>query len=94
VAEDLKFDGESEVARRLASLTPRERKVFERMILGLQNKQIAHFLKISERTVEVHRSRVLAKMQSQNLPMLIRMTIAAGVTKPTGADHVLSTNDR
>jgi two-component system response regulator FixJ len=75
-------DQESDVVRRLQTLTSREREVYERMIQGLQNKQIAYDLGISQRTVEVHRSKILAKMRAQNLPTLIRMSLAAGITQP------------
>ncbi len=47
---------------RLKALTPRQREVMELLIRGLANKMIAVELEISERTVELHRSRVLAKM--------------------------------
>lgn len=48
--------------QRLASLTAREREVMDRMLQGRVNKQIAHDLGISMRTVEVHRASVLRKM--------------------------------
>jgi len=60
---------------RLKQLTEREREVFDLMVLGEPNKVIAQKLGISFRTVEVHRSRILAKMQAANLAELIRMTM-------------------
>ena len=64
------------IADRLASLTPREREVLERLVAGLPNKTIAYDLGSSPRTVEVHRARVMEKMGARSLPELVRMTIA------------------
>jgi two-component system response regulator FixJ len=75
-----KSDAASETARaRLALLTPREREVFDELIRGKQNKVIAFDLNISPRTVEVHRARVLEKMQAPSLSELVRLAIAAGI---------------
>ncbi len=60
--------------RRLASLTPREREVYDLMINGNTSKMIARELGGSFRTVEIHRSRVMSKMQAANLADLVRMT--------------------
>jgi two-component system response regulator FixJ len=65
--------------RRLNALTVREREVFERIIKGWPNKTVARDLKISQRTVEMHRARIMGKMQAQNLANLIRMAIDAGI---------------
>ena len=65
------------IATRLASLTPREREVLDRLVAGLPNKTIAYDLGSSPRTVEVHRARVMEKMGARSLPELVRMTIAA-----------------
>src|SRR5579862_202237 len=70
----------SETARaRIALLTPRERDVFEELVRGKQNKMIAFDLNISPRTVEVHRARVLEKMQAHSLSELVRLAITAGI---------------
>ncbi len=58
-------------------LTPREREVLERLIVGHSNKVIAAQLGISPRTVEVHRARVMEKMQASSLSHLVRMALAA-----------------
>lgn len=58
---------------RFDTLTPREREVFRWVITGKRNKQIAHELEISEKTIKVHRSRVMVKMQASSLPELVRM---------------------
>ena len=63
------------VRNRLGSLTPREREVFERVAEGQANKVVAIDLEISERTVEIHRSQVMQKMEARNLADLVRMKI-------------------
>ena len=70
----------TEAARaRVAQLTPREHDVFEELVRGKQNKVIAYDLNISPRTVEVHRARVLEKMQAHSLSELVRLALAAGI---------------
>jgi two-component system response regulator FixJ len=65
----------ADIAARMASLTPREREVLERLVAGLPNKTIAYDLGSSPRTVEVHRARVMEKMGARSLPELVRMAI-------------------
>ncbi len=61
---------------RLDLLSERERQVLAAVVAGLPNKTIAYDLDISPRTIEVHRSNVMAKMQARSLPELVRMAIA------------------
>lgn len=60
-------------ARRLNALTVRERQVLERVVAGKANKVIAIELGISQRTVEIHRARMMEKMQAATLAELINM---------------------
>src|SRR3954469_19241012 len=69
----------AEINRRIGTLTPREREVLEQLVAGNQNKVIAYNLGMSPRTVEVHRARVMDKMQARSLPALVRMVVASGV---------------
>lgn len=63
------------------TLTDRERDVFQAMIAGHPNKVIAHLLSISQRTVEIHRARVMEKMHARSLSSLVRMALEAGLSK-------------
>jgi len=63
------------ITDRLSCLTPREREVLDMIVDGEPNKRIAHSLGISERTVEVHRSRVMEKMEAPSLASLLKMTM-------------------
>lgn len=66
------------VAALLKGLTPREREVLDQLVVGKPNKIIAHELDISPRTVEVHRARLMQKMEADSLSHLVRMALAAG----------------
>lgn len=67
--------GIEEIEQRLSTLTPREREVMELVVVGNPNKVIAIDLGLSERTVEIHRARVMEKMQADSLPHLVRMVV-------------------
>ena len=56
------------------SLTPRERDVFALVVRGLLNKQIAGHLGITEKTVKVHRARVMEKMRAESLAELVKLS--------------------
>lgn len=71
-------------AARLASLTGREREVLEQAALGLHAKEIAARLDISPRTVEVHKTRIMAKLGVRNVAELVRFALAAGGASERG----------
>ena len=70
----------SEIRARLATLTPREREVLEHVVTGQLNKQIAADLGIAEKTIKVHRARVMAKMKVQSVAELVRLTERGGIS--------------
>ena len=72
----------AEIKRRLATLTPREHEVLLHVLTGQLNKQIAAALGGSEKTVKVHRGRVMRKMQVQSVAELVRLCQKAGVRGP------------
>ncbi len=63
---------------RLESLTPREREVLGLVVTGKRNKTIARELSISQRTVEVHRARVMEKMTARSVSELVQMVLKTG----------------
>lgn len=65
--------------KRIEKLTPREFEVFTFVIAGQLNKQIAQALRISEKTVKVHRARVMEKMGVESVADLVRLAEKAGV---------------
>ena len=85
VADALKTDRQrlneerhqEDIAGRIDTLTKREREVFDLVVTGKPNKVIAYELGVSQRTVEIHRSRVMEKMQARSLADLVRMHLVA-----------------
>jgi len=63
----------TELGRRLSRLTPREREVLTHVVMGKLNKQIASDLDIAEKTIKVHRGRVMGKMQAESVADLVRI---------------------
>ena len=67
------------IHRNLGRLTPREREVFDQLIIGHANKVVARALDCSPRTVEIHRARVMEKMDAASVAHLVRLALAAGI---------------
>lgn len=72
----------TDLESRARALTPREAEVLRLVVRGLLNKQVAAELGISEKTVKVHRARVMQKMRADSMADLVRM---AGRLHPPGA---------
>jgi FixJ family two-component response regulator len=75
----------TEVKKRLDTLTPREKEVLRWVVAGMLNKQVAGKLGIAEKTVKVHRGRVMQKMKVQSFAELVRVAQEAGVKYPVPA---------
>lgn len=73
------------VWERIERLTPRERQVMEMVVTGMLNKQIAFDLGTAEKTIKVHRGRVMEKMEAESLADLVRMAGRVGIEGPDGA---------
>jgi len=71
----------NEIRGRYHSLTPREVEVFRGLIAGLPNKSIAADLGLSQKTVEIHRSKVMRKMRAKSFAQLVAMATNLGLTK-------------
>jgi two-component system response regulator FixJ len=65
-------DERSMVAKRLAKLTPREREVLEHLVAGEKNRAIAETLGISRKTLDIHRAKVMSKMEARTTADLVR----------------------
>jgi FixJ family two-component response regulator len=87
VNEALRRDAEQRAARAIRStiqtlhstLTPREREVLKLVVAGRLNKQISAMIGTGEKTVKVHRSRVMAKMRVRSVAELVRLTECIGI---------------
>ncbi len=62
------------IRERLEKLTPREREVFQLVVTGLLNKQIAYRLGVTEKTVKVHRAHIMQKMEARSLANLVHLS--------------------
>jgi FixJ family two-component response regulator len=69
------LEGHKAIRAHLESLTPREREVLALIVRGKPNKAMAHELGLSQRTVEIHRARVMEKSGASSLAELIRMVM-------------------
>jgi FixJ family two-component response regulator len=68
--------------RLIARLTPRERQVLDYVVLGRLNKQIAATLGTVEKTIKVHRGRLMAKLEVHSVAELVRLTERGGIHPP------------
>ena len=87
---------ERRLQRQLEILTPREREILPYLVSGMLNKQIAGELGVVEKTVKVHRSRVMTKFRIRTLPDLVRLTDRLQITparpKSNQCDERVSVN--
>jgi RNA polymerase sigma factor (sigma-70 family) len=67
---------------RFGTLTAREQEVMKYVVQGMANRAIAEIMGLSNRTVEVHRSKAMKKMQAKTLPELVLMAPACGLDPP------------
>ncbi len=74
------------VDRSYQTLTPREREVLALVVGGLLNKQIAAALGASEKTVKIHRGRVMEKMKARSVPDLVRAAQKLGIGPDTSSE--------
>jgi FixJ family two-component response regulator len=77
------------VKRRLATLTPRERQVLHLVVRGMLNREIADTLGAAEKTIKVHRGRVMKKMQADSVAEIVTMTHRVDL-----AEHRVDTDRR
>lgn len=91
IAQDRRARAERAERERLkqrhSCLTPREREVLPLVVDGLLNKQAAAMLGISETTLQIHRSRVMRKMEAGSLAQLVRMAGKLAVAAPHGESY-------
>jgi len=74
-------ESRQEILTRLTRLTEREREVYEHVVAGKLSKQIAFELGASPRTIEIHRGRVMQKMEARTVQDLVRMAIAVNESR-------------
>ena len=71
-----------ELRRRYESLGPREREVFECLVSGMLNKQMADKLGTTERTIKFHRGQIIRKMETKSVAELVRFAYGLGIAGP------------
>jgi FixJ family two-component response regulator len=80
--ERTEYQEVQDIRRRIELLTAREYEIFRYVITGMLNKQIALGLKIAEKTVKVHRARVMEKLGVDSVVELVRLAEKAGIEPP------------
>jgi FixJ family two-component response regulator len=78
-ASRLAMNERERILERVRSLTPREYEILTYVLTGMLNKQIAYDLNISEKTVKVHRGRVMEKLAVDSVADLVRLAEKAGI---------------
>jgi FixJ family two-component response regulator len=73
----------AEIRQRVKTLTVRETQVFALVVTGMLNKQMAFDLGVVEKTIKVHRARVMEKMRAGSMAELVRLADAVGVIVPS-----------
>ncbi|WP_186766433.1 response regulator transcription factor [Phaeobacter marinintestinus] len=76
------MDAQTALAGRLSRLTVRQREVFDAVVTGLSNKEIARDLRISERTVKAHRHGLMQRLEARTLPDLVNLANQLGLVAP------------
>jgi FixJ family two-component response regulator len=84
----------AEIRQRVTLLTARETQVFALVVTGMLNKQIAYDLGIGEKTIKVHRARVMDKMRAGSVAELVRLADAVGVIVPSASQRLSPRLDR
>lgn len=77
----------ADIQKRLDLLTPREREVMTLVVAGYLNKQVASELGAAEKTIKIHRARVMQKMKAGSLAELVRLAEKAASAPPKGTDQ-------
>jgi FixJ family two-component response regulator len=77
----------ADVKKRLATLTPRESEILRFVVAGRLNKQIAANVGAAEKTVKVHRARIMLKIGVRSVAELVRVTILAGIAPEDGSNR-------
>jgi FixJ family two-component response regulator len=70
------------IRQRSQALSPREREVMDLVVTGMLNKQVGNQLGVTEKTIKVHRARVMRKMRADSLAELVRMAQRIGTPSP------------
>lgn len=77
-----KYDVTLDIRKRIEQLTPRETEILSYVITGMLNKQIALKLGIAEKTVKVHRGRIMEKLRVDSVAELVRLAEKVGIELP------------
>jgi two-component system response regulator FixJ len=82
IAENKKYRHQGALKERYKRLTSREREIMNFLVRGVSSRKLAEHLGLSSRTVEIHRSKIMRKLEVASLPELVRMVYTSGNTQP------------